>query len=76
MYLKQQQTVCFRVRILFIYGLGRLRKVWMVGKENREDVSNEENRMSKRMKMGMRVGCGLMLLHRRFVGNNQLIRLD
>lgn len=48
----------------------------MVGKENREDVSNEENRMSKRMKMGMRVGCGLMLLHRRFVGNNQLIRLD
>lgn len=42
----------------------------MVGKENREDVLNEENRMSKRMKMGMRVGCGFMLFYRRFVGNN------
>lgn len=37
----------------------------MAGKEDRE-VFHVEN-MSKRMKMGMRVGCGLMWFHRGFV---------
>lgn len=37
----------------------------MAGKEDRE-VFHGEN-MSKRMKMGMRVGCGLPLFHRGFV---------